>query len=123
VLSRPLSEAEPQLVVVWKVGIGAALARLVAFIAGEPGVTVTDVGILMGVGAIGYGCSLAFYLKPQRHLGARRTGSVFALGPFIGALVAIALGDRHLGWSTAITARLFAIRVWLHLSETHGHTQ
>ena len=120
-LSKPLAEAEPLVVVAVKAAVGAVLACAVAVIAGEPLPMATDVLALMAVGAVGYGGSLAFYLSAQRHLGAGRTGSVFALGPFIGALVAIALGDRDLGWATAVAAGLFALGVWLHLSEPHRH--
>jgi len=72
-------------------------------------------GMVLALGA------LAFYLNAQRHLGAGRTGSVFALGPFVGALVAIILGDRDLSWATAVAALLFALGVWLHLAEAHAH--
>lgn len=120
-LSRPLAEAEPLTVVAVKAGIGSTLALVVAVLVGEPAPRATDVLALMGVGAVGYGGSLAFYLKAQRHLGAGRTGSVFALGPFVGALVAIVLGDRDLGWATGVAAALFALGVWLHLAEAHAH--
>ena len=49
---------------------------------------------LVAVGAAGYGLSLRFYLLAQRAFGAARTGSVFAFAPFIGAALAVALGDR-----------------------------
>ena len=40
--------------------------------------------------------SLRLYLLVLRAFGAARTGSVFAFAPVIGALLAIALGDRSL---------------------------
>ncbi len=57
----------------------------------------------------------------QRALGAGRTGSVFALGPFVGAVVALALGDRQVGLWTALAGALFALGVVLHLREQHAH--
>lgn len=120
-LSRPLAEAEPLTVVALKAGLGASLSLVVAVVLREPLPDLGDGLALMAVGAVGYGGSLAFYLNAQRHLGAGRTGSVFALGPFVGALVAIALGDRDLGWATGVSAALFALGVWLHLGEAHGH--
>ena len=48
------------------------------------------------IGATGYGLSLRLYLLVLRAFGAARTGSVFAFAPVIGALLAIALGDRSL---------------------------
>lgn len=120
-LSRPLSEAEPLAVVSEKAGLGAILGAVLAVALGEPAPSWTAVLPLIVVGALGYGGSLALYLAAQRHLGAGRTGSVYALGPFVGALMAIALGDRDLGWATLGAAALFGLGVWLHLSESHGH--
>ena len=54
---------------------------------------------LFAIGATGYGLSLRFYLLAQRAFGAARTGSVFAFAPFIGAALALVLGDRSAsGW-------------------------
>ena len=54
-------------------------------------------------------------------LGAARTGSVFALAPFIGAAIAWGLGDRHAGWFAPVAASLFALGGYLHLGERHAH--
>lgn len=61
------------------------------------------------------------YLLAQRRIGAGRTGSVFALAPFIGASLAWSLGDRHAGWFAVAAGALFAVGVYLHVSERHGH--
>lgn len=120
-LSRPLAETPPLTVVTLKAGVGGAAALTVALAVGEPAVDASTALGLMAVGAVGYDGSLALYLGAQRHLGAGRTGSVFALGPFVGAVVAVALGDRDLGWATAGATVLFALGVWLHLAEAHAH--
>jgi len=65
--------------------------------------------------------SLRLYLLAQRAFGAARTGSVFAFAPFIGALLAIALGERGLGVGTAVGGVLMLAGVALHLAESHGH--
>jgi drug/metabolite transporter (DMT)-like permease len=62
-----------------------------------------------------YGLSLRLYLLAQRAFGAARTGSVFAFAPFIGAVLAVVLGDRAVSWSTA----LLLAGVVLHLAESH----
>lgn len=76
---------------------------------------------LLAIGASGYGLSLRLYLLAQRAFGAARTGSVFAFAPFIGALLAIALGDRSLSWGMATGGGLMLAGVALHLMESHGH--
>ncbi|HEX8111107.1 MAG TPA: EamA family transporter, partial [Kofleriaceae bacterium] len=46
---------------------------------------------------------------------------VFAIAPFIGAGLAVAIGGRAVtGWTLA-AAGLFAAGVLLHLTERHGH--
>ena len=76
---------------------------------------------LLVVGATGYGLSLRLYLLAQRAFGALRTGSVFAFAPFIGAALAIGIGDRSLSWPTAMGAMLMLAGVVLHLAESHSH--
>jgi hypothetical protein len=77
--------------------------------------------VLVACGATGYGASLYLYLLAQRRIGAGRTGSVFALAPFIGAALAWALGAGHAGWFAVAATGLFVLGVYLHASERHGH--
>jgi hypothetical protein len=76
---------------------------------------------LLAVGATGYGLSLRLYLLAQRAIGAARTGSVFAFAPFVGALGALALGDRSGSLWTLAAALLMGVGIVLHLAERHGH--
>ena len=73
------------------------------------------------VGATGYGLSLRCYLLAQRAFGAARTGSVFAFAPFIGAVLAFAMGDRTAGGLVVVGGLLMVAGVVLHLAETHEH--
>jgi hypothetical protein len=57
----------------------------------------------------------------QRAFGAARTGSVFAFAPFIGAALALALGDRSASPLLLAGSALMLLGVVLHLSESHGH--
>jgi hypothetical protein len=78
--------------------------------------------VLLACGATGYGLSLRLYLLAQRRIGAARTASIFALAPFVGAALAWVLGARSAGALTAVSAGLFGIGVFLHLTERHGHS-
>jgi drug/metabolite transporter (DMT)-like permease len=120
-LTRPLAERDPLSVILAKAGLGAALSTVAALIAREPAPTARAALVLIACGATGYGVSLRLYLLAQRAIGAARTGSVFALAPFLGAAIAIAAGERAAtGW-TVVAAALFATGVALHLTERHGH--
>jgi drug/metabolite transporter (DMT)-like permease len=120
-LTRPLSDLDPRRVVLAKAGIGATLSFTTSRVLHEASPTATHSLALLACGAVGYGLSLRFYLLAQRHLGAGRTGSIFALGPFVGVLVAWSIGDRHLGVPTALAGLLFAAGIYLHASERHRH--
>jgi drug/metabolite transporter (DMT)-like permease len=120
-LSRALAERDPGQVVLAKAAIGATATTVLAVILAEPSPTVVQALALLAIGATGYGLSLRFYLLAQRAFGAARTGSVFAFAPFIGAALAIALGDRSASGLMAAGSLLMLAGVLLHLAESHGH--
>jgi len=120
-LSRALAERDPSQVVLGKSVLGAAATAALAVAAGEPAPSWGAAAALLAIGASGYGLSLRLYLLAQRAFGAARTGSVFAFAPFIGAALAIALGDRSLSWGMAAGGALMLAGVALHLAESHGH--
>lgn len=120
-LSRGLSEEVPIQVVAAKSGAGALLSALMATFLGDALPSVTNAIVLLGCGALGYGVSLGLYLGAQRRIGAARTGSTFAIAPFIGAASAWLWGDRQIGSVTGISAALFATGVYLHATERHRH--
>jgi drug/metabolite transporter (DMT)-like permease len=119
--TRPLAERDPFQVILVKSALGASITAAIAIARGESLPDLLSAAILMACGATGYGASLYLYLLAQRRIGAGRTGSVFALAPFIGAALGWALGDRHAGALAIAAAGLFGLGVYLHLSERHGH--
>ncbi len=121
VFGRPLADRDPTRVVVAKGALGAALSFVVARCLAETGPRWTSAAALIACGALGYGVSLRFYLRAQRIVGAARAGSVFAVAPFVGAVVAWALGERAGGAATLAAGGLCAIGVWLHGTEAHEH--
>lgn len=120
-LSRGLADRDPGQVVLGKAVLGASTTGLLAWMAGEPTPAWWNAAALLAIGGTGYGLSLRFYLLAQRAFGAARTGSVFAFAPFIGAAVAVALGDRGLGLWTLLGGVLMLGGVAVHLAESHGH--
>jgi drug/metabolite transporter (DMT)-like permease len=120
-LTRALAEEEPFDVVIAKGALGAFATGSIAVLMREPAPHAEQTIALVLCGAVGYGLSLRLYLLAQRRMGAGRTGSVFAAGPFVGALLGWALGDRGAGVGTAFGGALFAVGVTLHLTEHHAH--
>lgn len=120
-LSRALAERDPAQVVLVKSALGVCATTGLALSLGEPMPGATAALSLLAVGATGYGLSLRFYLLAQRAFGAARTGSVFAFAPFMGALVAFALGERSASGLMAAGGLLMLLGVLLHLAESHAH--
>lgn len=119
--TRPLSEEKPLHVVAAKSALGGSVTGLLAWACHEPSPELAQAAALLACGAVGYGLSLHFYLLAQRSIGAARTGSIFAMGPFVGAALAWALGDRSAGWLAVAGAAAFVAGVYLHVTERHGH--
>jgi drug/metabolite transporter (DMT)-like permease len=120
-LTRPLSDFEVTEVVAAKAALGAAATRGRAVVGGEALPSISRAVLLLALGAMGFGLSLRFYLLAQRRIGAARTASVFATGPFVGAALSWALGARDGSVLTVLGAMAFAVGVFLHATERHGH--
>lgn len=74
----------------------------------------------MVVGLLAYGVSLALFVIGLRYLGTARTGAYFSVAPFLGALIAVVMGEPvtiHL----MLAGALMALGGWLHLTEQHEH--
>lgn len=76
--------------------------------------------VAMLVGLLAYGVSLALFVVALRQLGTARTGAYFSVAPFLGALLAVMLGDP-ITPQLLVAGALMAVGVWLHLSERHEH--
>jgi drug/metabolite transporter (DMT)-like permease len=120
-LSRSVAEHDPSELVLVKGAIGVALTGSLALSFERVQPSTPQFFGLLACGATGYGLSLQLYLLAQRRVGAARTGSVFAIGPFVGAALAWLLGDRELGMATCVGAVAFGLGVYLHLTERHSH--
>jgi drug/metabolite transporter (DMT)-like permease len=120
-LSRAVADRDPGSVVLAKSSLGVACTLGLAAFASEPWPPIAAMLALLAIGATGYGLSLRLYLLAQRTFGAARTGSVFAFAPFIGALLALTMGDRSLSAGMATGGALMLAGVALHLAESHAH--
>jgi hypothetical protein len=74
----------------------------------------------MALGLAGYGASLVLFVLALRGLGTERTGAYFSMAPFMGASLALLMGESAglFFWSASA---LMCVGVWLHLTETHEH--
>jgi drug/metabolite transporter (DMT)-like permease len=119
-IAKPLSALDPARVVAAKSAAGASLSACAALALGERWPALLPLAGLVAVGATGFGSSLRLYLRAQRVLGAARTASVFACAPFVGAAVALALGEPA-GPLSLAAAAVIVLGVALHMTESHAH--
>jgi drug/metabolite transporter (DMT)-like permease len=119
--TRRLADRDAVAVVLAKASLGAAVSASISLALQEPWPDLRHTLAILGCGMAGYGLSLGFYVRAQRTLGAGRTGSIFAIGPFLGALLAPLLGDPMPGLITWLAGGLFLGGVYLHLTERHAH--
>jgi hypothetical protein len=75
----------------------------------------------MIVGFLAYGVSLTLFVLALRHLGTARAGAYFSVAPFVGALLALVLGEP-ITLQPGIAVLFMAFGLWLHLTEQHSHT-
>jgi drug/metabolite transporter (DMT)-like permease len=73
------------------------------------------------LGALAYGASLVLYVKALRHLGSARTAAHFATAPFVGAGIALLMGEPAAP-AFLIALVLMALATWLVLTERHVHS-
>lgn len=119
--SRRLAERRPLSVVAAKGALGAMVTVFLGFVFQEHPPEPWQAAVLALAGATGYGASLRLYLLAQRRIGAARTASVFALAPFVGAALGLAVDPAQANWAVGVAAVLFGAGVLLHISERHLH--
>lgn len=122
VITRPLADVDSVGVVRWKSAMGATLSIVVGLVReGVPKLSLVAAALLLVAGALGYGLSLRAYLAAQVRVGAARTGSVFAVAPFVAALASSIVAWETPPASLFVAAIPIAIGVWIHATERHAH--
>lgn len=120
-ISQRLSIRDPMQITLLK-SIGASLPMLlVAGLRGEIFPTPMEVGIILVIGAIGYGLSIWLDLLALRDLGAARESVIFATAPFVGAGFAVLVLKEALSTNLIASGVLMIGGVALLLNEDHAH--
>lgn len=100
--------------------VAGSVNLTLAFIAGATMPPLPNLAGALVVGFLAYGVSLALFVVGLRHLGTARTGAYFSVAPFIGAVLALAMGEP-LTLALVAAGALMALGIWLHLTEQHEH--
>ena len=100
--TRRLSEKDPMEIVAVK-GIFSGLgALIVACVCGAALPDALSIVLALLLGFVAYGLSILFYIYAQRSLGAAKTSAYYAVAPFIGVALSLALfREIPSGWFIA----------------------
>lgn len=120
-LTRKVSAADALFIAGTK-GLAAGAVNLgLALALGQALPAWPHAGAALLLGWLGYGVSLALFVRALRELGAARTGAYFSTAPFVGAALSIVLLGEPTPLQFWVAALLMGWGVWLHLSERHEH--
>jgi drug/metabolite transporter (DMT)-like permease len=104
--------------------VAGTVNLLLALAVTKPGSLWPPWGAVAGallLGAFAYGVSLVLYVRALRHLGSARTGAHFATAPFVGAGIALLMGEPAAP-VFLIALALMVLATWLVLTERHAHS-
>ena len=120
-LTRKVSLADPLQIVELKGLLAGPVNLLLGVSAGGHLPKWSTLAVAGVIGFLGYGVSLALFVRALRHLGTARTSAYFSTAPFFGAVVAIVFLREPLSLQLIAAGGMMAIGVWLHLTEQHEH--
>ena len=101
--------------------VAGAVNLSLAFVSGWHWPSPAPLAGALLLGALAYGASLVLYVRALQHLGSARTAAHFATAPFVGAGIALLLGEQPAP-AFAAALILMVVATWLVLTERHGHT-
>lgn len=119
--TRKLSIKDPIQVVIIK-GFGAGLCALVISIMQRDfrfDIYYMMLALLLGFFA--YGMSIFFYVTAQRHLGAARTSTYYAVAPFIGVGISYIVFKEPVTASFSAAALIMLAGTYFAVVEKHNH--
>ncbi len=116
-----LSIKDPVAIALIKGLAGGSINLALAFWAGElvwaPALWLSG----LALGAVSYGVSLVLFIMAMRGLGAARSGAVFGVYPFFGALLSVVFLNEPLTAPLISAFVVMALGFYLVVSDRHGH--
>lgn len=119
-LTRKVSLTDATWIASVKGLVAGTVNLILAFALGASWPPLPNLAGAMVVGFFAYGVSLALFVVGLRHLGTARTGAYFSIAPFLGAMLALAMGEP-MTLPLLVAGGLMALGIWLHLTERHEH--
>lgn len=111
--TRKISSKDPMQIVLLKGVFSGTGSLVIGFCIGERITVWWAVLAVLGVGCVAYGLSIFFYVYAQRLLGAARTSAYYAVSPFIGTLLSLAIFREMPHYTYYIALAVMAVGAWL----------
>lgn len=89
--TRRLSGKDPLMIVLLKGIFSGTGSVVIGLLLGQRVTSPVAIPTTLAVGFVAYGLSIFFYVYAQRMLGAARTGAYYAVAPFIGTALSLAI--------------------------------
>ncbi|MET0895528.1 MAG: EamA family transporter [Acidimicrobiia bacterium] len=120
-VTQGLSLHDPRRLVQIKAGVAGLVNISLALLIGNDVPAMSTLLAAFALGGLSYGLSVYWDALALRELGAAREAGIFAIAPFVGALVAPLVLPESLGANELVAGALMAVGVWFLLHEQHGH--
>ena len=115
--TRKISSKDPLQIVLLKGIFSGTGSVAIGFCVGERIEHWWSIFAVLGVGLVAYGLSIFFYVYAQRILGAARTSAYYAVSPFIGTFLSLAVFRELPQYTYFIALGLMLIGAWLCASD------
>lgn len=102
-------------------GLVAGTVNLTLGLALETPPRIPTVIAAAAIGSVGYGLSITLWVTGARLIGAARGQTVFALAPFVGAMLSWPLLGEHLAGRTIAAFAIALTGVMIVATSRHGH--
>lgn len=111
--TRKISSKDPLQIVLLKGIFSGTGSIVIGLVLGERVTALWSIFAVLGVGLVSYGLSIFFYVYAQRLLGAARTSAYYAVAPFIGTILSLAIFRQMPQYPYFIALGLMAVGAWL----------
>jgi drug/metabolite transporter (DMT)-like permease len=120
-LTRDVEDLNPAVLASVKGWVAGGFNTLLALSLGQFQVGFNQGLGTLAIGAFSYGLSLVLFVKALRLIGASRTSTYFAVGPFFGMIFSVLLLNERPDHSQWFAAVLMALGLWTLYRERHSH--
>jgi drug/metabolite transporter (DMT)-like permease len=121
-LTQSLTVRDPRSIVLVKTGVAGTINLVLALALGERLPELAIMAAALGLGAVSYGLSVYLDALALRALGAAQEAAVFAVAPFVGAVLAPFVLPESFGLNDLVAGSLMIIGVVLMIRERHEHS-